>query len=160
VHAETAREDGHRQSFAPSRFLAEMAGFALHFQPTRVMNRHAPTKRRKGFTTMTNAVATITEDAATVAEQGAHIAPEKASSKKGATEKKSAPKGQKAANGKAKASQKKEAKTGKEGQQARPGQGSQRAARREQGRKDPGTDRAAQGGDPGGDCESHGLAET
>jgi hypothetical protein len=37
----------HRQPFAPSRFLAEMASFALHFQPTGVMNRRAPTKRRK-----------------------------------------------------------------------------------------------------------------
>jgi hypothetical protein len=44
---------------------------------------------------MTNAEATITENAATVAEQGAHVAPEKASSKKGASPKKGAPKGQK-----------------------------------------------------------------
>ena len=57
---------------------------------------------------MTNAEATITENAATVAEQGAHVAPEKTSSKKGAS------KGQKAARGgKAKASRKKEAKAGK-----------------------------------------------
>jgi hypothetical protein len=63
---------------------------------------------------MTNAEATITEHAAPVAEQGAHVAPEKASSKKGATQKKGAPKGQKAAKGgKAKASPKKEAKAGK-----------------------------------------------
>jgi hypothetical protein len=62
---------------------------------------------------MTNAEATITENAATVAEQGAHVAPEKTSSKKGASQKKGAPKGQKAKGGKAKASQKKEAKTGK-----------------------------------------------
>ncbi len=34
---------------------------------------------------MMNAEATITENIATVAEQGAHVAPEKASSKKGAT---------------------------------------------------------------------------
>jgi hypothetical protein len=40
---------------------------------------------------MTNAEATITENAATVAEQGAHVAPEKASSKKGASPKKGAP---------------------------------------------------------------------
>lgn len=51
---------------------------------------------------MTNAEATVTENAAAVAEQGAHVAPEKASSKKGATQKKGAPKGQKAAEGKAK----------------------------------------------------------
>ncbi len=37
--------------------------------------------------------------AANVAEQGAHVAPEKASSKKGASQKKGAPKGQKAAKG-------------------------------------------------------------
>jgi hypothetical protein len=60
---------------------------------------------------MTNAE---TNTAATVAEQGAHVAPEKASSKKGATHKKGAPKGQKAAKGaKAKAAPKKEAKAGK-----------------------------------------------
>ena len=63
---------------------------------------------------MTNSEATITENAPTVAEQGAHVAPEKASSKKGASQKKAAPKGQKAAKGgKPKAAPKKEAKTGK-----------------------------------------------
>ena len=67
---------------------------------------------------MTNAEATITENAATVAEQGAHVAPEKASSKKGATQKKGAPKGQKAAKGKAKAAPKKEAKAGKKAKPA------------------------------------------
>ena len=68
---------------------------------------------------MTNAEAIITENAATVAEQGAHVAPEKASSKKGASPKKSAPKGQKAAKGgKAKASPKKEAKAGKKAKPA------------------------------------------
>ena len=62
---------------------------------------------------MTNAEATITENAATVAEQGAYVAPEKASSKKGATQKKGTPKGKKRAKGgKAKASPKKEAKAG------------------------------------------------
>jgi hypothetical protein len=60
---------------------------------------------------MTNAEATIAENAATVAELGAHVAPEKASSKKGATQKKGAPKGQKAAKG-GKAKQKKQAKAG------------------------------------------------
>jgi hypothetical protein len=78
------------------------------------MDRHAPTKRRKGFTNMMNAEATITENAASVAEQGAHVAPEKASSKKGATHKEGAPKGKKSAKGgKAKASPKKTAKAGK-----------------------------------------------
>jgi hypothetical protein len=62
---------------------------------------------------MTNAEATITENATTVAEQGAHVAPEKTSSKKGATQKKGAPKGQKA-----KASAKKEAKVGKKAKPA------------------------------------------
>jgi hypothetical protein len=61
-----------------------------------------------------NAEATITENAAAVAEQGAHVAPEKASSKKGATQKKDVPKGHKATKGgKAKASPKKEAKAAK-----------------------------------------------
>jgi Protein of unknown function (DUF3489) len=108
-------QEGHRQVFAFSRFLAEMVSFALHFVATGVMDRHAPTKRRKDSegTTMTNTEATITENAATVAEQGAHVAPEKASSKKGTTPKKGAPKGQKAAKGKAKVSRKKEAKAGK-----------------------------------------------
>ena len=64
---------------------------------------------------MTNAEATITENAATVAELGAHVAPEKASSKKGATQKKDAPKGQKSAKGsKAKVLPKKQAKAGKQ----------------------------------------------
>src|SRR5580693_3793157 len=67
---------------------------------------------------MTNAEATITENAASVAEQGAHVAPEKASSKKGATQKKGAPKGQKAAKDKAKASPKKQATAGKKAKPA------------------------------------------
>src|SRR6202790_1063207 len=67
---------------------------------------------------MTNAEATITENAATVAEQGAHVAPEKASSKKGASPKKGAPKAKKAAKGKAPASPKKQAKAGKKAKPA------------------------------------------
>jgi hypothetical protein len=70
-----------------------MGRFPLHFVATRVMDRHAPTKRRKDSPLITNAEAAITENAATVAEQGAQVAPEKASSKKGATQKKGAPKG-------------------------------------------------------------------
>jgi hypothetical protein len=67
---------------------------------------------------MTNAEATNSENAATVAEQAAHVAPEKTSSKKGATQKTGAPKGQKAAKGgKAKASPKK-AKAGKKAKPA------------------------------------------
>jgi hypothetical protein len=49
---------------------------------------------------MTNAEATTTESAAAVAQQGATVAPEKASSKKGASQKKAAPKGLKTVNGK------------------------------------------------------------
>ena len=63
---------------------------------------------------MKNVEATTTETAAAVAQQGATVAPEKASSKKGATQKKGAPKGQRAAKGaKTKAAPKKEAKAGK-----------------------------------------------
>jgi uncharacterized protein DUF3489 len=108
-------EKAHRQPFASSRFLAETATFPLRFRATGVMNRHAPTKRRKGFTTMKIAEATTTENTAAVAEQGAPVAPEKPSSKKGASQKKGAPKGQQTAKkGKAKAgAPKKEAKAGK-----------------------------------------------
>src|SRR5260370_36935975 len=74
---------------------------------------------QKGFTSRTNAEATITENAATAAEQGAHVAPEKSSSKKGATQKKGSPKGQKSAKGgKAKAAPKKEAQAGKKAKPA------------------------------------------
>ena len=62
---------------------------------------------------MTNAEANT---AANVAEQGATVAPEKASSKKGASQKKGAPKGRKAANGgktKAAAAPNKQPKAGK-----------------------------------------------
>ena len=56
----------------------------------------------------------ITKTPPPSAEQGAHVAPEKSSSKKGATQKKGAPKGQKAAKGKdPAAAPKKEAKAGK-----------------------------------------------
>jgi hypothetical protein len=70
---------------------------------------------QKGFTTMTNAEATITENAATVAEQGAHVAPEKASSKKGATQKKGAPKAKKVVKA---TKPKKEAKAGRKAKPA------------------------------------------
>jgi hypothetical protein len=73
------------------------------------MDRHAPTKRRKD-SHHDERRSHITENAATVAEQGARVAPERASSKKGASPKKGAPKGQKAVKGKAKAPRKKEAK--------------------------------------------------
>jgi hypothetical protein len=60
------------------------------------MDRHAQTKRRKENKHMNNAE---TNTAATVAEQGAHGAPEKASSKKGATRGTGAPKAKKTAKG-------------------------------------------------------------
>ncbi len=58
---------------------------------------------------MKNAEATKTTETAAVAEQGAHVAPEKASSKKGASQKKGAPKANKGAK-KAKGAPKKQAK--------------------------------------------------
>ena len=68
---------------------------------------------------MTNAEANTTENTAAVAEQGANVAPEKTSSKKGASQKKGAPKGQKAAKGgKTKAAPKKDAKAGKKAKPA------------------------------------------
>jgi hypothetical protein len=61
-----------------------------------------------------------TDTAATVAAQGAHGAPERASSKKGASQKKGGPKGAKLAKGKAKASApKKNAKAGNKPAKAR-----------------------------------------
>ena len=48
---------------------------------------------------MTNENAATTNTAAAVAEQGAHVAPEKASSKKGASPKENAPKAHRAAKG-------------------------------------------------------------
>jgi hypothetical protein len=93
--------------------------FSLAFPANPSDESSCANQAQKGFTTMTNAKATTTENAATVAEQGAHVAPEKASSKKGATQKKSGPKGQKAAKGgKSKASPKKEAKAGKKAKPA------------------------------------------
>ena len=91
-------DGGHRQPFAFSNFVSNTTRFALRFRATRVMNRHAPIKRRRDslITTMKNAEATTTERTATVAEQGATVAPDKTSSNKGATQKKGAPKGQKA----------------------------------------------------------------
>jgi hypothetical protein len=109
---------------------------------------------------MTNVEASITENAATVAEQGAHVAPKEPSSKKGASQKRGAPKGHKSAKGKAKAKPTKGTKAGKKAAKSTHAKEAKRAARREQGRQDPGTDRAAQGGDSGRDYESYGLAET
>ena len=108
---------------------------------------------------MKNNEATETTQAAAVAEQGAHVAPEKAPSKKGASQKKGAPKGQKTAKGaKAKAA----AEEGSQGRARRPPspttQRSQRPARREQGRENPGHDRTRQGRHPRRDHEGHRLA--
>src|SRR5580704_15357952 len=64
---------------------------------------------------MTNAEATITENASAAAEQGAHVAPEKTSSKKGASQKKGAPKAKKGAKA---AKPKKQAKAGKKAKPA------------------------------------------
>jgi hypothetical protein len=63
-----------------------------------VMDRYAPSERRKGHE-KTNMSTEETNTAATVAERGAHVAPEPATSKKAANNKKSAPKGQKTAKG-------------------------------------------------------------
>jgi hypothetical protein len=60
---------------------------------------------------MTNSEASNEAQTATVAEQGAHVAPEKASSKKGATQKKGAPRARKVAK-EAKLANKKAAKKG------------------------------------------------
>ena len=63
---------------------------------------------------MTNAEATTNENTAAVAQQGATVAPEKASSKKGASQKQAAPKRQKTAKGKSHAATpKKEPKASK-----------------------------------------------
>jgi hypothetical protein len=75
-----------------SRFIA------LPFGTTRAMDCHAPDRAQKGHI-MTNTEVDTNQAAATVAPQGAHVAPERPSSKKGASPKKSAPKGHKAANG-------------------------------------------------------------
>jgi hypothetical protein len=70
---------------------------ALPFWATRAINRHARSKRRKGYEDdMTNEE---TNTAAAVAEQGAHVAPQKGTSKKVPSKKKGAPKGQKTAKG-------------------------------------------------------------
>jgi hypothetical protein len=58
---------------------------------------------------MTNAEASTAENAAAVAPQGATVAPEKASSKKGASQKQAAPKRQKTAKGKSQAATPKKA---------------------------------------------------
>ena len=43
-------DDGHRQAFASSRFIAETTTFPLRFWATRVMNHRAPDLAQKGFT--------------------------------------------------------------------------------------------------------------
>src|SRR5512133_1049276 len=72
---------------------------------------------------MTNAEANTT---ATVAERGAHVAPERASSKKGATRSKGAPKGQTTAKG-GKAKPKKETKPARAKEAGTPREGSKKA---------------------------------
>jgi hypothetical protein len=96
------------------RIVVKPAHFCLAFpadqsDESSCANRAQKRIGRKSI--MTNAE---TNTAAAVAEQGATVAPEKASSKKGASPKKGAPKGQKAAqSAKAKAAPKKEAKAPK-----------------------------------------------
>jgi hypothetical protein len=43
-------DDGHRQAFASSRFIAETATIPLRFWASRVINRRAPDLVQKGFT--------------------------------------------------------------------------------------------------------------
>jgi hypothetical protein len=61
------------------------------------MNRHAPTRRRKGNRTDMNTETTNTPSA--IAEQAAHVTPEKAPAKRAANEKARAPKGRKTGKG-------------------------------------------------------------
>ena len=113
------REARDRHVFACTSSRREGVTFHLPFRRNGVMNRHAPTRRGKGYgeTNMTNAE---TNTAATVAEQGATVAPRKARSKKNARPKKGAPKGQKTAkSGKANAAAaKKKTKLGKKASQS------------------------------------------
>jgi hypothetical protein len=69
--------------------------FDLMFLPTRAMNRHARSPRRKWMIHMTNAE--TNDKTATAAEQGAHVAPDRVPSKKRASKKKGAPKAKKGA---------------------------------------------------------------
>jgi len=95
--------------FASVEIDVEPASFSLAFPAHRSDESGAPERSEKGSkTTMSNAEAT--EKAAAVAEQGANVAPEKASSKKGASQQKGAPKAKKSAKA---AAPKKEAKTSK-----------------------------------------------
>ena len=108
---------------------------------------------------MTNAEASTAENAAVVAPQGATVAPEKASSKKGASQKKAAPKGPKTAKGKSQAATRKKGPKASKKAAGR-AQASRNAARRQQGFEDPGADRTAQGRDPGRDHDGHGMAHS
>ena len=96
---------------------------------------------------MTNAE---TNTAANVAEQGAHVAPEKASSKKGATKRKEPPRRRarpRAENRQGcqnRAAPKKAAMGGKKAAKSAPAKKASAPSRREQGREDPGEDGARQ----------------
>ena len=106
---------------------------------------------------MTNAEATTAENAAVVAPQGATVAPEKASSKRGASQKKAAPKGPKTAKGKSQAATRKKGPKASKKAAGR-AQASRNAARRQQGFEDPGADPTPQGRVPDRDQDGHGLA--
>ena len=111
---------------------------------------------------MKNAEATNTTETAAVAEQGAQVAPEKASSKKGASQKKGAPKANKAAKKaakQAKAAPKKQAKA--KAPARRPPKSKEAKVPREFSKKNdhPGPHAPRQGRDDGRDRQGHRLAE-
>jgi hypothetical protein len=80
-------------------FVQQSFTFPLLFPSTRVMNRHARNKRKKGYHRMTTVETAATDKAAAVAARGAHVAPEKAPAKKAASHKNGAPKAKKTAMG-------------------------------------------------------------
>src|ERR1019366_9222857 len=137
--------------------FAEKATLALRFASPRVIHRHAPNERRRGY--QTSPTQKPPPQDAALAEQGATVAPEKASSKKGGSQKTATSGGQKTAKGKLPgAHAKKGAKAKKGARKAGKSQASRNAARRQQGFEDPGADRTAQRRDPGRDQDGHGLA--
>jgi hypothetical protein len=78
--------------------FAEKATLALRFASPRVIHRHAPNERRRGY--QTSPTQKPPPQDAALAEQGATVAPEKASSKKGGSQKTATSGGQKTAKGK------------------------------------------------------------
>ena len=102
---------------------------------------------------MKTAEATTTENTATVAEQGATRCAGEGLLEEGCQPEEGRAQGPESRQGwQSQGRRAEEGRQGRqEGRQARPRQGSQHAARREQGREDPGADRAAQGREPGRD---------